>query len=70
LFTIVLGITGWSQLRHGQKVERAYLTGGGDIVVDLAGKPVLDGQGRKQFRVDVGNYGKTPAYFTHYDYTF
>ncbi|MEA2913791.1 MAG: hypothetical protein QOJ15_5872 [Bradyrhizobium sp.] len=43
-----------------------YLTGGGDIVVDGAGVPRLDGAGRLQFRVDVGNYGKTPATITHY----
>jgi hypothetical protein len=71
LFTIMLGVVAWYQLRHGQKVERAYLTGGGDIVVDpLTGRPVLDSAGRMQFRVDVGNYGKTPAYLTHYDVHF
>jgi hypothetical protein len=72
LFTIVLGVNGSSQLRHGVKVERAYLTGGGDIIRDLAGKPVLapDGSGRRQFEVHVGNYGKTAAYLTHYDIHF
>lgn len=40
------------------RVERAYLTGGGDFVKR---------GGRKCFRVDVANYGKTAAYLTHYE---
>jgi hypothetical protein len=36
-------------------------------VVDvITGAPIPDGAGRLQFRVDVGNYGKTPATITHY----
>jgi hypothetical protein len=43
------------------RIERAYLTGGGDIV---------NRGGRKCFRVDVANYGKTAAFLTHYDVRF
>jgi len=42
--------------------ERAYLTGGGDVEVI--------GAGRKGFRVEVANYGKTPAYLSHFDVRF
>jgi hypothetical protein len=42
-------------------IERAYLTGGGDIVRWAA---------RKSFRVDVANYGKTAAFLTYYDVQF
>jgi hypothetical protein len=43
------------------RVERAYLTGGGDVV---------NRGGRRCFRVDVANYGKTAAYLTHYEIRF
>jgi hypothetical protein len=43
------------------RIERAYLTGGGDIE---------NRGGRKCFRVDVANYGKTAAFLTHYDVRF
>jgi hypothetical protein len=43
------------------RIERAYLTGGGDI--DNRG-------GKKHFRIDVANYGKTAAYLTIYEIRF
>jgi hypothetical protein len=43
------------------RVERAYLTGGGDVE-DI-------GAGRR-FRVEVANYGKTPAYLSDFDVRF
>jgi hypothetical protein len=43
-------------------IERAYLTGGGDIVRRAGGKRI--------FRVDVANYGKTAAFLSHYDVQF
>jgi hypothetical protein len=50
------------QLADGaERMERAYLTGGGDIV---------SRGGVKVFRVDVANYGKTVAYLTHYEIRF
>jgi hypothetical protein len=43
------------------RIERAYLTGGGDIE---------NRGGRKHFRVDVANYGKTAAFLTNYEIRF
>ena len=43
-------------------IERAYLTGGGDIVRRAGGK--------RLFQVDVANYGKTAAFLSHYDVQF
>jgi hypothetical protein len=42
-------------------MERPYLTGGGDV--ESRG-------GRKHFRVEVANYGKTAAYLTDYEVQF
>lgn len=42
-------------------IERAYLTGGGDVE---------NRGGRKHFRIDVANYGKTAAYLTNYEIHF
>jgi hypothetical protein len=42
-------------------LERAYLTGGGDVRVR---------GGKLRFRVDVANYGKTAAYLTNYEIKF
>jgi hypothetical protein len=43
--------------------ERPYLTGGGGFYRLAANTP-------RVFRVDVANYGKTPALLTHYDVQF
>jgi hypothetical protein len=43
------------------RIERAYLTGGGDV--EIRG-------GKRCFRVDVANYGKTAAYLTNYEIGF
>jgi hypothetical protein len=43
------------------RIERAYLTGGGDIE---------NRGGRKHFRVDAANYGKTAAFLTNYEIRF
>jgi hypothetical protein len=43
-------------------IERAYLTGGGDVDVNEAGQ--------RCFRVEVANYGKTPAYLFAFDVQF
>jgi hypothetical protein len=42
-------------------VERAYLTGGGPIELS---------DGQRRFRVEVANYGKTPAFLHHFDVKF
>jgi hypothetical protein len=42
-------------------IERAYVVGGGDTVTIL---------GQSYFRVDVANYGKTPAFLTAFDIQF
>jgi len=46
-------------IRRGQ---RAYLTGGGDV------EPT--GADKRCFRVEVANYGKTPAFLSHFDVQF
>src|SRR5262249_24864368 len=55
----------WSATRTLWKVsvemDRAYLTGGGDVE---------NRGGRKCFRVDDANYGKTAAYLTDYEIQF
>ncbi len=54
------------------KTERPYLTGGGDYqrVPGRLGVVYRDASGNKYFSVDVANYGKTPAFLTHYDVRF
>ena len=44
------------------KIERAYLTGGGPVKPDEAGG--------RYFRVEVANYGKTPAFLSDFDVRF
>jgi hypothetical protein len=51
--------TSREQLTHGREVNRAYLTGGGDVE-----------NGRRSFRVEVANYGKTPASLQAFDVHF
>jgi hypothetical protein len=58
-----------AQLSHAREVERAYVTGGGDIVRNTNDSPVMP-NGKRVFRVDVGNYGKTPAFLRAYDFHF
>jgi hypothetical protein len=41
LFTIVLGLVAWYQLRHAREVDRAYLTVGGNVDEDAAGKKIF-----------------------------
>jgi hypothetical protein len=43
------------------RVERAYLTGGGDVEIK---------NGKRFFRAEVANYGKTPAFLHHFDIRF
>ena len=47
--------------QHIPRVERAYLTGGG---------PALTVGGRRFFRIEVENHGKTPAYLCAFDVHF
>lgn len=61
LLTIVLGSIAYVQLRHSRKMERAYLTSGGDFE---------ERDGWKAFRLDIENHGKTPALVTGYDVRF
>jgi len=49
--------TAREQLTHARDVERAYLNGGGGITVQPGGN---------LFRIEVSNYGKTPAELTWY----
>jgi hypothetical protein len=44
------------------RVERAYLTGGGDVEIRS--------NGQRFFRLEVANYGKTPAFLRHFDVRF
>ena len=52
--------TGRERLAHGQEVNRAYLTGGGDVE---------NGQ-RQSFRVEVANHGRTTAFLRAFDIHF
>jgi hypothetical protein len=52
--TVVLGLIAWSQLQRTREVERAYIVGGGTVVRDETEQ--------RYFRIDVANFGKTPAY--------
>lgn len=58
-----------AQLGHAREVERAYVTGGGDIMRDMRDAPIMP-NGKRIFRIDVGNYGKTPAFLRAYDFHF
>ena len=51
------------------KIERAYLVGGGDIERDNTGAAILV-NGHRIFRVDAGNYGKTPAFLARFNVAF
>jgi hypothetical protein len=70
VFTFTLWFTARNQLRHTRKIERAYLTCGGDYTRDLKGAIVLNPAGKRMFQVHVGNYGKTPAFVSDYDVHF
>jgi hypothetical protein len=70
VFTFTLWRTADNQLHHTREVERAYLTGGGDIHIDPQGNPIRDSAGRLQFRADVKNNGKTPGTLTHFSVHF
>ena len=52
--TVVLGLIAWRQLQRTREVERAYIVGGGTVVRDETGQ--------RHFRIDVANFGKTPAF--------
>jgi hypothetical protein len=69
-FTCTLWLTGASQLRHSREVDRAYLVGGGDCVRDAQDLLVPDRNGNRQFRVEVGNHGKTPAILYAFEIDF
>lgn len=58
-FTATLWINSSNQLVHTREIERAYLTGGGDV--EAAGTV---------FRVEVANYGKTPAFLRSFEVEF
>jgi hypothetical protein len=60
--TVVLGLIAWSQLQRTREVERAYIVGGGTVIRDEAGQ--------RYFRVDIANYGKTPAYVSDFGLEF
>jgi hypothetical protein len=61
-FTITLWLIAWKQLGHAHEVDRAYLTGGGDIDQNRAGQDV--------FRLDIENIGRTAAFVTKYHVQF
>lgn len=58
-FTATLWINSSNQLVHTREIERAYLTGGGDVEA-----------GGTVFRVEVANYGKTPAFLRAFEVEF
>jgi hypothetical protein len=60
IFTFTLWWATWSLLRHGREVERAYVSGGGPLV--------LNDPNTLAFTVD--NYGKTPAIMQEYAVEF
>jgi hypothetical protein len=54
-----------------RKIERAYFGGGGVCKRDDAQKQcVTDANGHRQFLVQVGNHGKTPAYMDAFEIDF
>jgi hypothetical protein len=50
--------------------ERPYVTAGGDIQKMPDGSIFRDAAGKTYFRLEVGNYGKTPAILTAFDVRF
>jgi hypothetical protein len=70
LFTLTLWWNSDNQLQHTREIERAYLTAGGNYTRDKQGQIVVTDTGKRSFQVHVGNYGKTPAYVSHYDVHF
>lgn len=59
-FTWVIACINRRQLRHARRVDRAYVTGGGDIWTD-------EKTGKQYFRLDIENHGQTPAFVrSHY----
>jgi hypothetical protein len=69
-FTGTLWRNSSNQLARAREIERAYLAGGGDYGREQGGEFALAPDGRKLFRVDVANYGKTPAYLVAFDVQF
>jgi hypothetical protein len=71
--TVGLVVVGACAIRRGEqstkKIERAYLAGGGDCMRDKKGRPIIK-KGQKQFRMQLGNHGKTPAYLFAYEIKF
>jgi len=61
-FTITLWAIAWKQLSHAREVDRAYLTGGGDIDKNATGQDI--------FRLDIENIGRTAAFVTKYHVQF
>jgi hypothetical protein len=63
-FTGTIWAINKSQLAHGQKVERAYISGGGGYLLDTrTNPPTVD---TTQFVLTVQNYGKTQGTVTAY----
>jgi len=50
--------------------ERPYVTVGGDYKKNPDKSIFVDKEGNKYFRLEVGNYGRTPAILTAYDVRF
>ncbi len=63
VFTFYLFWVSYKQFGHSYKVERAYLSGGGDF--DMGSSATL-APPRITFWWDINNDGKTVAYLTHY----
>ena len=63
VFTWVIACVNRRQLRHARRVDRAYVTGGGDIWTD-------EKTGKQYFRLDIENHGQTPAFVRAYDVRF
>jgi hypothetical protein len=51
-------LVAWYQLQHAREVDRAYLTVGGAVDADAAGKPI--------FRLEIENIGRTAAFVSSY----
>jgi hypothetical protein len=69
-FTWTLRRNSTDQLARMRQIEGAYLAGGGDYAKGPTGDFLRTEDGRRVFRVDVANYGKTPAYLTAFDVQF
>jgi hypothetical protein len=71
--TMGLVVVGACAIRRGEqstkKIERAYLAGGGDCLRDNKEQPIVK-NGKKVFRMQLGNHGKTPAYLFAYEIKF